>query len=375
MKNKLLDFQQKYKIDYAERINFVEVDFDDEKMELLVKQFFFTWLIENTDPDKVKVDSIDSLVRAANQIHFDGGGYHMAKNNDRVYMADFIHYELVNLNVFPTQCDREKFKHYKDYLHKVDLRFRSLRSLNEELVVWHSVTGFLPYFDKSFETGYVNNKAVESGLAFFLKSADHRYRHDLLQRKDACYVGIFMHPDSNMLKYWINPPLLLGFEEKRKQYKKVLGTWLLAKLEERIYQYVLDKNKLPEAYLLVKQTAEALFYNQKTTIEIESSLPEKPVTAIFNPRIFTDAFAFELFEKLNISEINATDLSFLYRKMAERENPPLILVRDKEFRNWYAEMYNPVLVQNFTKTFDRANSKERNNAYESAKRDLLKSEG
>lgn len=175
-----------------------------------------------------------------------------------------------------------------------------------------------------------------------------------------------------MLKYWINPPLLLGFDEKRKQYKKVLGTWLLAKLEERIYQYMLDKNNLPEAYVLVKQTAEALFYNQKTTIEIESSLPVKPATANFNPRIFKNAHAFELFEKLNTSEINATDLSFLFRKMAEKENPPLILVRDKEFRGWYAEIYNPILVQNFTKTYDRSFSKERNNAYESAKLNIFK---
>lgn len=370
----MLDFQQRYKIDYAKRINFVGVDFDDEKMELLVKQFFFTWLLENTDPNKVKVDSIDRLVRIANQIHFDGGGYHMAKDKDRVYMSDFVHYELVNLNVFPPQCDREKFKHYKDYLSKVDLRFRTLKGLNEEMVVWNSNTGFLPYFEKSFETGYVNSKAVESGLAFFLKCADHRYLHELLQRKDACYVGIFMLPESNMLKYWINPPLLLGNQEKKKQYKKVLGTWLLAKLEERIYKYVLDKQNLPEAYLLVKQTAEALFYNQKTTIEIESSLPEKQATSAFNPRIFKDASAFELFEKLNTSEINATDLSFLYRKMAEKENPLLILVRDKEFRDWYAKMYNPELVQNFTKTFDRAFSKERNNVYESTKLDVLKSD-
>ncbi|MHB1148525.1 MAG: hypothetical protein ACYC01_13135 [Lutibacter sp.] len=367
MKNKLLDFQQRYKIDYAKRINFVEVDFDDEKMELLLKQFFFTWLIENTDPDKVKVDSIERLVRIANQIHFDGGGYQMAKDKVRVYMGDFVHQELVNLNVFPPQCDREKFKHYKDYLSKVDLRFRTLKSLNEEMMVWNSNTGFLPYFEKAFETCYVNSKAVESGVNFFLKCADHHYLHELLQRKDACYVPIFMLPDSNMLKYHINPPLLLGNEELKKQYKKVLGTWLLAKLDERMLKYRLNNNNLPEAYILVKQIGEALFYNQKTTIEIERSLPVKPAATNFNPRIFKDAQAFELFEKLNTSEINVTDLSFLFRKMAEKENPPMILVRDKEFRDWYAEMYNPVLVQNFTKTFDRAYSKERYNTYESAK--------
>jgi hypothetical protein len=360
-------------MDYAKRINFVEVGFDDEKMELLVKQFFFTWLIENTDPNKVKVDSIDILLRNANLSHLAGQGYDMAKDKARVYMADFIHYEKVNLNVFPPQCDQEKAKHYKNYLGKVHMRFYIMKELGEETAAFRGDAGFLPYFEKSFEPGYVNGKMLATAVALFIYNADRKYLHELLHPKGTYYPEIIMAQESNELKYLINPPLLLGFEEKKKQYKKVLGTWLLAKLDERMLKYKLNNNNLPEAYLLIKQTGEALFYNQKTTIEIERLLPEKPAAANFNPRIFKDAHAFELFAKLNTSEVNATDLSFLYRKMAEKENPPMILVRDKEFRDWYAEMYNPVLVQNFTKTYARAYSKERYSAYESVKLHINKS--
>lgn len=373
MKTKLQAFLDGITMDYAQHINHVEVDFDDEKMKQKLQLFYLLWLLENTDPDKVTVNTVEELIKYAKQIHYDGGGYHMAKEKDRVYMSDFIQEEMVHLNVFPPQCDPEKAKFYRAYLTKVASRFHVLKSLNEDLVVWRLNTGFTHYFEHAFETGFVNAVTVDRAVSFFLKKADHKYFHLLLQREGACYAPILTIPETNDLKFNINPPLLLGNEEKKKQYKKVLGTWLLAKLEERIYQYSLDKLDLPEPYLFVKQIAEALFYNQKTTIEIDNLLPEKTATAIFNARIFKDAPSFELFEKQNGTDIKPTDLSFLYRKMAEKENPPLILVRDKEFRDWYAKEYNPETVRSFTKTFDRAFSKERNEDYERAKSEVFES--
>jgi hypothetical protein len=131
------------------------------------------------------------------------------------------------------------------------------------MVVWRTNTGFTHYFEHTFETGFVNVVTVDRAVSFFLRTADHKYFHQLLQHGGACYAPILTILETNDLKFNINPPLLLGNEEKKKQYKKVLGTWLLAKLEEKIYQYRLDKLDLPEPYLFVKQTAEALFYNQK----------------------------------------------------------------------------------------------------------------
>ena len=358
-------------MDFVQRINHVEVDFDDDKMKQKLQLFYFLWLLENTDPDKVPVNTVEELIKYAKQIHYDGRGYYMAKDKDSLYMADFIQEEMVHLNVFLPQCDPLKARFYQAYLMKVASRFQVLKSLNEEERVSRIHTGFTHYFEHAFETGFVNVVVVDRAVSFFLRTADHKYLHQLLQREGACCTPMLIIPETNDLKYNINPPLLLGNEEKKKEYKKVLGTWLLAKLEERIYQYGLDKHKLPEAYLFVKQTAEALFYNQKTTIEIENLLPEKTATTNFHPRIFKDAPSFELFEKQNVTDIKPTDLSFLYRKMAEKENPPLILVRDKEFRDWFAKEYNPEIVRRFTKTFDRAFSKERNDAYEHAKSEVF----
>ena len=373
MKTKLKVFLHGITMDYAQRINYLELDFDDEKMKQKLQLFYLLWLFENTDPDKVTVSSVEELIRYAKQIHYEGRGYHMAKGKERVYMADFIQEEMVNLNVFPPQCDPEKARFYQGYLIKVGLRFQVLKSLNEDLVVWRTNTGFTHYFEHAFEAGFVNVVVVDRAVSFFLRTADHKYFYQLLERESSFCPLILTIPETNDLKFNINPPLLLGNEEKKKQYKKILGTWLLAKLEERIYQYRLDKHDLPEPYLFVKQTAEALFHNQKTTIEIENLLPDKTETIVFNPRIFKDAASFELFETCNKSVAGPTDLGFLYRKMAEKEKPPLILVRDKEFRDWYATKYNPELVRTFTKTFDRAYSKERNEAYDRAKSEVFKS--
>jgi hypothetical protein len=121
-----------------------------------------------------------------------------------------------------------------------------------------------------------------------------------------------------------------------------------------------------------QKVLEGLLHRQQL-VEIENLLPEKTATIDFNPRIFKDALSFQLFEKQNRADIKPTDLSFLYRKMAEKEKPPLILVRDKEFRDWYAKEYNPETVRSFTKTFDRAFSKERNDSYERAKSEVFES--
>lgn len=373
MKTKLQVFLDGITMDYAQRVNHVEVDFDDQKMKQKLQLFYLLWLLENTDPDKVTVNTVEELIKYAKQLHYDGQGYHMAKDKDRVYMSDFIQEEMVHLNVFPPECDPSKARFYKAYLIKVALRFQVLKSLNEELVIWRTNTGFTHYFEHAFEAGFVNVLVVDRAVSFFLRKADNQYFYQLLDRENSFCPQILTVPETNDLKFQVNPPLLLGNEEKKKQYKKVLGTWLLAKLEERIYQYRLDKQNLPEPYLFVKQTAEALFYNQKTTIEIENLLPEKTATIDFNPRIFKDALSFQLFEKQNRADIKPTDLSFLYRKMAEKEKPPLILVRDKEFRDWYAKEYNPETVRSFTKTFDRAFSKERNDSYERAKSEVFES--
>jgi hypothetical protein len=90
MKAKLEVFLDEIMMDYVKRINQVEVDFDDEKMKQKLQLFYLLWLLENTDPDKVTVNSVGELIKYAKQIHYHEQGYQMAKDKDRVYMADFI---------------------------------------------------------------------------------------------------------------------------------------------------------------------------------------------------------------------------------------------------------------------------------------------
>ena len=94
MKTALQTFQKRIITGYEHRIDAIEVHFDDEKMKQQLLCFFILWLLENTDPDKVTVNSMEELIQYAKQLHYDGENYPLAKSQNSVYMSDFIIQEI-----------------------------------------------------------------------------------------------------------------------------------------------------------------------------------------------------------------------------------------------------------------------------------------
>ena len=60
-------------------------------------------------------------------------------------------------------------------------------------------------------------------------------------------------------------------------------------------------------------------------------------------------------------------ISFIFKKRAEKEKPPLILVKDTPFRNWFNEQRYEIQLENHVKTHDNAKNKDRLAAYGIAK--------
>ena len=86
--------------------------------------------------------------------------------------------------------------------------------------------------------------------------------------------------------------------------------------------------------------------------------PAPNVSDIQYPQhIFSNPNAYLLFHALASRMDKKSPISFLYRKMAEKDN--LIRVRDKEFRDWFNGCSYPATLHTTTETFERAFTAER----------------
>src|SRR5690606_20699308 len=91
---------------------------------------------------------------------------------------------------------------------------------------------------------------------------------------------------------------------------------------------------------------------------IDYEPPALEVTDIQYPKhIFSKPMAYLLFQEIASRMDKKSPISYLYRKMAEKDN--LIRVRDTEFRDWFNNMDYPIQLHSTTETYERAFTPER----------------
>lgn len=93
----------------------------------------------------------------------------------------------------------------------------------------------------------------------------------------------------------------------------------------------------------------------------------KEHTILYSRHIFADEMAYNLFSLLMRHFKTSAAISFIFRKMAEKEKPPLILVNDTPFRKWFNEQGYEIQLENHTKTYENAKNEDRLAAYGAAK--------
>lgn len=170
-------------------------------------------------------------------------------------------------------------------------------------------------------------------------------------------------------EFYKNPSLFREFPREKETYLKVLKTWLMDQIELR--KRKLDWQVLPEEFQYVQDYAESLLPQIETQPpKSKVLLPAKTINGqeIVYPRhIFADEKANILFSLLMKHFKTAASISFIFRMMAEKEKPPLILVKDTPFRKWFNEQGYGIQLENHTKIFDNAKNEDRLAAYAIAK--------
>jgi hypothetical protein len=83
----------------------------------------------------------------------------------------------------------------------------------------------------------------------------------------------------------------------------------------------------------------------------------------FPAHIFKTFEAFSLFQTFMEKYNTAAQIGFIYRVMAEKENPPLIHVKDTPFREWFNKESYSIKLFEHTKTYNNAANRDRIHAY------------
>jgi hypothetical protein len=145
-------------------------------------------------------------------------------------------------------------------------------------------------------------------------------------------------------------------------------------LKEALYQrkVFLQWHKTPNTYLIVdyfieelKDEIELLKASQQTKFDAA----ENKITTIENyPRsIFVSQKYYNFFCLLADQVTSLKQLSFIFRQMSEKEEPKMIVVKDKQFRDWFNDQPFYIKLDEATSTYPNAKNEDRLWAYNTAK--------
>ncbi len=175
-----------------------------------------------------------------------------------------------------------------------------------------------------------------------------------------------------------DPVIYTEFPAEKLRYLKTLKSWLLQEIEK--YKRTMEWSELPMVFQVLQDYANELVITTKKSSTQSTSQPvnerkEKQLDEIDYPKyIFKDFQAYQLFHELAMELKSHTSLSFLYRKMSEYENPPLIVVRDAPFREWFNKQKYDFRLSVATRTHQSTSNPERELLYKTAKKLIYQQE-
>lgn len=258
-------------------------------------------------------------------------------------VESFMGWELSVLKEFNTP---EALK-YKDFLWRSEKIFRSIdRSVNFEFLK-RDFTEFQMYIYPTL--GMVQSVNLKDIHLNFLIIEDILVRAIKKQLIDNMKVDKLIDPrfDDYLfnLSHHLNNDLL--DIELRNGLKSLSVNYFNQMVREVLFIIGL-KNNQGELNQLKEHYAQAIGYTVPKTIEEPIDYPR---------HIFTKPEAYLLFHDLASKLTKKSPISFLYRRMAEKDN--LIHVRDTEFRDWFQSCGYPAELHSTTETYVRAHTEER----------------
>lgn len=155
--------------------------------------------------------------------------------------------------------------------------------------------------------------------------------------------------------YFCNPALIQEPNELRS-YREMLRAWVNKMGQELKYNL-----KLPLVPPIMEWMASEIG-NSEHLDEIEKETQDYP------KYIFANYKAFDLFDTLAKEMTTHPQISFLFRQMAEKEKPALIVTENSQFLKWFNQQGYGYTLDYPTKTFEQSKTDDRMAVYNVVKR-------
>lgn len=298
------------------------------------------------------------------------------------FQPDFFNFyksEIAEMQTFIDDTNnntesRAKAIKYLEYLNGDENRWWRIDDLFKLMQNEKSYPSIAPLAKAKLKKEFISIDKLDNQQSELFRIIDRTYLLTLLTAENLTKRATFIErfPMWFDFDYYKDPFIFTEFPKDKNTFHKVLKSWIMDQVETR--KKVFEWDEIPPEYQYILDYGNRLL-PETVPDKAVSTRPVKVVlttTLDYPKHIFADAKAYELFSVLmrHIKSINAA--SFVFRTMAEKETPQLILVSDTPFRNWFNTQGYAIQLENHTKTYENAKNEDRIAAYNIAKELIMK---
>lgn len=163
-------------------------------------------------------------------------------------------------------------------------------------------------------------------------------------------------------EYALSPFHLKDNKLDMKIYHKAMIEKFREKLQDRkIHLYW---SKTPNTYLFVEEFITALEQELANLNKPTETYNQPKVSITTQPEdypkhIFASQQSYDFFCQLANFATMPVQISFVFRIMSEKENPPMIVVKDVPFRSWFNNQPHKLKVESVTSTYEKSSSNDK----------------
>lgn len=285
----------------------------------------------------------------------------------------FKEFEANNSNPYLSKLKEDYFS----WLEKQAHRFSQIYLLEENYIFYDY--NFIKIFKDNPKKALINESELSSQIVKLWMQLDNQYQKFLKSFEAIEYPQYNDKADIPNFRWeeFMAPTALASYPKAQREYQKTVFGWLEGQLANR--KAKMKWETVPKSYQLITKLMADLqsqLDQSKNKEKKATSQQEKLVKAEssdeYPKHIFSDREAYQIFCNFVAHATKIIQIAFVFRHMSQIENPPLILVKDTPFRNWYnAQTQFSIKLDNTTATYPNSKNADRIIAYKILKNQIF----
>lgn len=305
--------------------------------------------------------------------------YYQLPKNSKFIFSDTLQKEIECIKEAYQTHFKELPKHLDDYLESISHRATTL-SMTLKKIKKYPLKNIQTFLQKEANAQGIEpriikklikkmSKAIIRLVVKYILKAENQVLSLLCQKEFA----------SQRFEYWINQE---GWKyinpEKHSKWLELLRTGMTAFYQDWVTFFKEDETLLTVTgafFDLVENHINTLIKKEQLNMEASSEQKKETQETTFPTHIFKDYTSYHFFSQLMEEASKQDEVGFYFRKMTEKEEPPLIIAKETVFRLWFNKKFNSLIkLNNPIKTYDRINNHHaKEKVYQSCKTELVHS--